>query len=179
MIVQNTITTTTTVLQPSYRSTCISRHLQLQDFVGAKFYWPHALAEGKQCIRIGERMLEFSSTVLSTLSPYHIVLNATEYKKSDRLWTTVHRVPVPGSHTMHVLPVCWSVLAAVWMWKQAVGMIHCVGMAEPRQSVVSTVVVVVVGLPMQCSHNHPTHHTHPHSAAYNTTHRAITASTVI
>ena len=39
-------------------------------FVGAKFYCPHALAEGKQSTRIGEKTLEFSSTVLSTLSPY-------------------------------------------------------------------------------------------------------------
>jgi len=41
----------------------------MEDFVGAKFYCPHALAEGNQHIRIQEKMLEFSSTVLSTLSP--------------------------------------------------------------------------------------------------------------
>jgi len=39
------------------------------DFVGAKFYIPHALADGNQRIRIREKTLEFS-TVLSTLSPY-------------------------------------------------------------------------------------------------------------
>ena len=32
------------VLRPLYRSTCISRHLQLEDFVGAKFFCLHVLA---------------------------------------------------------------------------------------------------------------------------------------
>ena len=36
----------------------------------AKFYCPHAIADGNKCIRIREKMLEFSA-VLSTLSPYH------------------------------------------------------------------------------------------------------------
>jgi len=43
-----------------------------EDFVGAKFYCPHALVDGNQCIRIRENTLEFSSTALSTLSPYLI-----------------------------------------------------------------------------------------------------------
>ena len=34
------------------------------DFVGAKFYCLHALADGSQRICIREKMLEFSSTVL-------------------------------------------------------------------------------------------------------------------
>jgi len=42
----------------------------MEDFVGAKFYCPHALADGNQCILIREKTLEFS-TVLFTLSPYH------------------------------------------------------------------------------------------------------------
>ena len=42
----------------------------LRDFVGAKFYCPHALADGNQRILIGEKTLEFSSKVLSTLSAY-------------------------------------------------------------------------------------------------------------
>jgi len=43
----------------------------VEDFVGAKFYWClHALADGNQRIQIREKTLEFSSTVLSTLSPY-------------------------------------------------------------------------------------------------------------
>jgi len=41
-----------------------------ENFVGAKFYCPHALAGSNQHIRIREKMLEFSSTMLSTLSPY-------------------------------------------------------------------------------------------------------------
>ena len=43
--------------------------LELEDFVSAKFYCPHALADGNS-IWIGEKTMEFSSTVLSTLSPY-------------------------------------------------------------------------------------------------------------
>ena len=42
----------------------------LEDFIGAKFYYPHALADGNQRTRIREKTLEFSSTVLSTLSLY-------------------------------------------------------------------------------------------------------------
>jgi len=60
--------------QPPFygQSTCVSWHLQLklEGFVSAKFYCPHALAGGNQRIRIREKMLEFSSTVLCTLSPY-------------------------------------------------------------------------------------------------------------
>jgi len=43
---------------------------QPEDFVGAKFYGPHALADGNQRIRIREKTLEFSLTMLSALSPY-------------------------------------------------------------------------------------------------------------
>jgi len=39
----------------------------MEDFVGAKFYYPHALADGNLWIRIGEKMLEFSSAALPTL----------------------------------------------------------------------------------------------------------------
>ena len=56
-----------------YRSTCNCRHLQLrteEDFVGAKFYCPHGLADGNQRIRITEKTMKFCSTVISTLSPY-------------------------------------------------------------------------------------------------------------
>ena len=63
------IPTTTTVLRPLYRSTCVSWHLQLgikENFAGAKFYCSHALGDGNQRIRIRQKTLEFSSTVLST-----------------------------------------------------------------------------------------------------------------
>ena len=42
---------------------------ELEDFVGAKFYCPHALADCSQRIRIREKTLQLFSTVLSTLSP--------------------------------------------------------------------------------------------------------------
>jgi len=37
---------------------------ELQNFVGAKFYCPHAIADGNQRIRIRKKIPEFSSTVL-------------------------------------------------------------------------------------------------------------------
>jgi len=42
----------------------------VEDFVGAKFYCPHALADGNQRIQIREKTLEFSSAVLSARSAY-------------------------------------------------------------------------------------------------------------
>jgi len=67
-------TQTSTVLQQLYRLTCVSRQLQLRTggFCWCKVYCPHAPAAGNQCIPIREKMLAFSTTVLSTLSPYHI-----------------------------------------------------------------------------------------------------------
>jgi len=53
--------------QPALAGTSSS---ELEDFVGAQFYCPHALVDGNQRIRIRENTPEFSSTVLSTLSPY-------------------------------------------------------------------------------------------------------------
>jgi len=50
----------------------------LEDFVGAKFYCPYAVADGNQHIQIREKTLEFSSAVLSTLSPY-----CTMYKREN------------------------------------------------------------------------------------------------
>jgi len=41
---------------------------ELEDFVGAKFYCLYTLADSNKCIQIREKTLEFSSTVLSTLS---------------------------------------------------------------------------------------------------------------
>ena len=46
-------------------------------FSWSKFYFPYALADGSQCIRIREKTLEFSWTVLSTLSVY---LQHIDYK---------------------------------------------------------------------------------------------------
>jgi len=50
--------------QPALASTSSQ---ELEDFVGAEFYCPHALADSNQRIRIREKTLEFS-TVSSTLS---------------------------------------------------------------------------------------------------------------
>ena len=66
--------TATTVLRPLNKSTSSG---ELEDFVGAKFYCPHAVADGSQRILIMENTMEFYSTVLSTLSPYLITANNT------------------------------------------------------------------------------------------------------
>jgi len=42
----------------------------MENFVGAKFYCSHALADGIQCFQIGKTMAEFS-VVLAALSLYH------------------------------------------------------------------------------------------------------------
>ena len=86
-LMHHTNTTTTNFLRPFYRSTCVSLHL-LEDFVGAKFYYPHALADSNQRIRIMEKTLEFFSTVLSTrLSPYlqrrNVDTKSTPWKTMD------------------------------------------------------------------------------------------------
>ena len=52
----------------------INKHVMMSSHVGAKFYFPQATAAGNQRIRIREKTLEFSSTVLSTLAPYHCLL---------------------------------------------------------------------------------------------------------
>ena len=54
---------------------------ELEDFVGGKFYCPYALADSNQRIRIREKTLEFSSTVLSTLSPYLTYFKIHSFKK--------------------------------------------------------------------------------------------------
>jgi len=46
--------------QPALASTPSS---EMEDFVGAKFYYPHTLADSNYHIQIRETMLEFSSTV--------------------------------------------------------------------------------------------------------------------
>jgi len=55
--------TTTTILRSLYRSTCNWRILLKQ------FYCPHAPADNNQRIRIREKMLELSSTHLTTSFP--------------------------------------------------------------------------------------------------------------
>ena len=57
--------------QPALAGTSSS---DLEDTVGANFYCPHALADGNQCIRIRQKTMEFSSTVLSILSSYSLYL---------------------------------------------------------------------------------------------------------
>jgi len=69
------MTTTTTVLRPLYRSACISWHVQLKTgdlrFCQCKVLLPTFLVvDGNQHIRTRKKMLEFSSIVLSTLSLY-------------------------------------------------------------------------------------------------------------
>ena len=41
---------------------------ELEDLVGAEFYYLHTLADGNQCIRITEKTLAFTSAVIYTVS---------------------------------------------------------------------------------------------------------------
>ena len=57
-----TTTATTTILRTLYRSACVCWHhsQELEDFVGAKFYYLHVFADNNWCIQIRENMLDFS-----------------------------------------------------------------------------------------------------------------------
>jgi len=58
----------------------------MEEFVGAKFYCSHVLAHDNLYMWIGEKKLKFSSTVLSTLSPY--------------LWPSGSRAETHTSHSL-------------------------------------------------------------------------------
>jgi len=55
------------------------------DFVGVKFYCPHALANGNQHIRIREKTLEFSSTCYSVSVPQTNLIHAIVKKKKKEM----------------------------------------------------------------------------------------------
>jgi len=61
-------------------------------FVAAKFYCPHALADGNQRIRSREKTMEFSA-VLPTLSPYQVI-TALERNKQTCASTAQCRVHI-------------------------------------------------------------------------------------
>ena len=76
----------------NHRFTAIIQVNLRQNFVGAEFYCPHFLADGNQRIRITEKTLEFSLTVLSTLSPYLVmyIKSAVQIYTSDYEENGVH-----------------------------------------------------------------------------------------
>jgi len=76
-----TTTTTTAAMQVNWSF-----------FVGAKFYCPHALADGNQRIRTREKTLEFSSAVLSTLSRY--VITTINSSSNNNLRVTWYHIRV-------------------------------------------------------------------------------------
>jgi len=49
----------------------------MEDYVGAKFYCPHTLPQGNQCIQIREKTLELSSYIIS---PDHAISVPTVYE---------------------------------------------------------------------------------------------------
>jgi len=99
-------TTTTTVLWPLYRSTCVSWHVQLRTggFCWCKVLLP--LADGNQRIRIREKTLKFSSTLLYTLSPYRYMYVGTlsnifrSKKGTDRIYIRTSRLQQEISVTL-------------------------------------------------------------------------------
>ena len=64
---------------------------ELEDFVGAKFYCLHALADGNQRTRIRKKMLEFSLIVLFTLfhtvtlSPYYFLIMTNTHMQKIKI----------------------------------------------------------------------------------------------
>jgi len=50
----------------------------MENFVGAKFYCTHALADGNQHLRIREKTLEFSSSVINTVSVTDVTLGKVD-----------------------------------------------------------------------------------------------------
>ena len=105
--------TKTTVLQPLDRTTCFSQlastaSKELEDF-GAKFYCPHALANGNQCIRIREKTLELSSAVLFTLSLYH---NKIQHQNE----AVIDRRLYPGVATCGVTLSTGHFCVAIYAW---------------------------------------------------------------
>jgi len=52
----------------------------MDDFVGAKFYCPHALAGGNQLIQIRKKVLEISSTVSYTVSVHSYLYLVKNYE---------------------------------------------------------------------------------------------------
>jgi len=94
--------------QPLYRSTCVSCHLQLRTggFCWCKVFCLHALADGNQCIRIREKMLEFSSTVLSALSLYPLPLHLVHKQQMARVGYTVPPPLGDQGHATKLSSVC-------------------------------------------------------------------------
>ena len=99
-------------------------------FFGAKFYCLHALADGSLRIRIREKTLEFSSAVLSTLSPYwtctfssdSMFLNET-WCRSD--WYVHHRCCVCVRLTGSFLTDAGSLFDAQQVLLQCLSLCRC------------------------------------------------------
>ena len=73
----STFCITNTVLQPLYRTTCISWHTPLKTggFCCSKVLLPACPADDNVQIQIRDKTFEFSSTVLPALCPYYSVLS--------------------------------------------------------------------------------------------------------
>ena len=87
--------TTSTVLWPLDRTTCISRHPQLRTAGsdGAKFNCLHALADGNYRIRIRENTQKFSAMVLTAPSLYLLVMSITTTTTTTVLRPVVRDYP--------------------------------------------------------------------------------------
>jgi len=79
------------VLQPLYRSTCLSQHLHIRigGFCWCKVLLPTCSADGNQHIHIREKTLEFSSTLSLYLIYMYLRLNVTHIH--------THTLPFNGS----------------------------------------------------------------------------------
>jgi len=87
-ITSTTTTTTVVLLRPLYRTTCISRHLQLRTggFCWSTFAAGMPLLTATSALRLGGKMLEFSSVVLHAPSPYYYTPFTRYNQLSNRLY---------------------------------------------------------------------------------------------
>jgi len=83
------------VLQPLYRSTCLSQHLHIRigGFCWCKVLLPACSADGNQRIHIREKTLEFSSTLSLYLIYMYLRLNVTHIHTHSCLTALCPRLP--------------------------------------------------------------------------------------
>ena len=73
---------------------------ELEDFVGAKFYYPHVFADGNQRIWIREKMLQFSSAVLVWYGMVYVDLYSAIITKVSNALDTLVSGEKPGFQTL-------------------------------------------------------------------------------
>jgi len=116
-------TTATTILQPLYRTNCVSQHpsQELGGFSWSTFTATHTLADSNQRIELGEKTLVFSSMVLPAPALYLVTkLNSNYGCPAQQMRTLYFRpVPVVSSFFPHLISAvtdCMSTTLPHMVW---------------------------------------------------------------